>query len=143
MTFKALSWTPNELIGERKTKQINENAEYLYLNTPRAVYTLPGGLRKPDGIKIASGKALITKRDRDTASVEVRFGNFFSSRCQPNITTGIIAVGQPRIFCIINGIGTLLPDSRGFQVTVNIDAGQKKNDKIARSFYVAWNAMGY
>lgn len=143
MSFKAINWTPSEQIGERKMDTMTDNAEWLYNNTPRSIYTLPGGLRRVEGVKIASGRVIITKRNRDTASVEVRFGNYFSSRCEPNITTGIVSAGQTKIFCVTNGIGRLLPDARGFQVGVNIAADNKKNDKIARSFYVAWQAMGY
>lgn len=143
MIFSAINWTPNEQIGERKMDQMTDNAEWLYKFSPRAIYTLPGGLRRTEGVKIASGRVLITKRNSDSASAEVRFGNFFSSGCEPNITTGVVSVGQAKIFCVTNGIGTLLPDSRGFQVGVNIAADVKKRDKIMNSFYVTWSAMGY
>jgi hypothetical protein len=144
MTFKAVNWTPSELLAETKTDQMADNADYLFLNTPRAVYTLPGGLRRAQGVKIASGRVLIAKRLKsDSATATVRFGNFFSARCAPIITTGIVSEGQSRIFCIINGIGQLQPDNTGFQVGVNIAAESKKKDKIAHSFYVAWVAMGY
>ena len=143
MTFRAINWTPTEQIGERKMDQMTDNAEWLYRNTPRAIYTLPGGLRRAEGVKLASGRVIITKRNSDTAAVEVRFGNFFSSRCEPNITTGIVSPGQTRVFCIINGIGRLIPDSRGFQVGINIAANNNKADKILKSMYVSWQAMGY
>lgn len=144
MSFKAINWTPNELLAETKTDQLADNAEWLYNNTPRAIYTLPGGLRRVQGVKIASGRVLIGKRLKsDSASATVRFGNFFTARCEPIITTGIVAEHQTKIFATINGIGRLVPDNRGFQVGVNIAAEAKKNDKIARSFYIAWQAMGY
>lgn len=143
MAYKALNWTPNEMLGDAKMDQIIANADWLYLNTPRAVYTLPTGLRRVEGTKIASGRALITKRNKDSASVEIRFGNFFSTRCEPNITTGIVSRGQTRIFCTINGIGRLVPDHRGFQIQVNVAAEKKKYDKIATAMYVGWQAMGY
>jgi len=142
MTFKATNWTPTEQIGERKIDQMNDNAEYLYQYTPRAVYTL-GALRRAEGVKIASGRVVIGKSTSDTAGVEVRFGNYFSSRCEPNVTTGIVSSGQTNIFCVVNGIGRLLPDNRGFQVGVNIAAGQAKRDQILSTFYVSWSAMGY
>lgn len=143
MSFKAINWTPNEMVGERKMDTLADNTEWLYRNTPRAIYTLPGGLRRVEGVKIASGRVIITKRNRDSATVEVRFGNYFSTRCEPNITTGVVSAAQPRIFCVVNGIGRLIPDHRGFQVGVNVAAGQKKNDKITRTMYVGWQAMGY
>jgi len=143
MTFKAVNWTPSEMIGERKMDTLADNADYLYKNTPRSIYTLPGGIRRVEGLKLATGRAIITKRNRDDAVVEVRFGNYFSSYCEPNITTGVISASQPRVFCTINGIGRLIPDSRGFQVGVNIAANNKKKDKIVKTMYVAWSAMGY
>lgn len=144
MTFRAINWTPNEQIGERKMDQMADNSEWLYRNTPRAIYTLPGGIRRVEGVKMASGRAIITKRDRDSATVEVRFGNYFSSRCEPNITTGIVSANsQGRVFCVVHGIGRLIPDNRGFQVGVNIAATTKKLDKIAQTMYVTWQAMGY
>lgn len=144
MSFKAVNWTPNELIGEAKSDQMAANAEWLYRNTPRAIYTLPGGLRRVEGVKVAAGRVIIGRRTRtDSATATVRFGNYFSTRCEPIITTGIVAEHQTRIFCTVNGIGRLNPDNRGFNVEINIAAGLKKNDKIARSFYVAWQAMGY
>lgn len=143
-TFKALNWTPNELLGEAKTDQLGDNAEYLYLNTPRAVYTLPSGLRRSEGVKIASGRVMITKRLKtDSATVAVKFGNFFTIGCQPIITTGIISENQTKIFATVNGIGQLQPDASGFNVAVNIATDSKKKDKIAHSFYVTWQAMGY
>lgn len=144
MSFKAVNWTPNELLAEAKTDQMSDNADYLFANTPRAVYTLPGGLRRAQGIKIASGRVLIAKTLKsDSASATVRFGNFFTANCDPIVTTGIVSEGQRKIFCVINGIGQLQPDNTGFQVGVNIAAESKKTDKIATSFYVAWQAMGY
>lgn len=144
MSFKAINWVPNEVIGERKFDQMTDNAEWLYNNTPRAVYTLPGGLRRAEGVKIASGRVIIAKQvKRDSATTTVRFGNFFTVRCEPIITTGIVAEHQTRIFCVINGIGRLQPDHRGFNVGVNIAAERAKNDKISRSFYITWQAMGY
>lgn len=144
MSFKAVNWTPNELLGETKTDQMGDNADYLFTNTPRSIYTLPGGLRRAQGVKIASGRVLIAKDPKsDSASATVRFGNFFTANCDPIITTGIVSSGQAKIFCVINGIGQLQPDNTGFQVGVNIAAESKKKDNIAHSFYIAWLAMGY
>lgn len=144
MSFKAVNWSPNELLAEAKTDQMGDNAEYLFNNTPRAVYTLPGGLRRAQGVKIAAGRVLIARRLKsDSASATVRFGNFFTANCEPVITTGIVSEGQAKIFCVINGIGQLQPDNTGFQVGVNIAAETKKSDIIAHSFYISWQAMGY
>lgn len=141
--FRAVNWSPSELVGEDKMDQMNSNMSWLRDNTPRGVYTLPSGLRRVEGLRIASGRVLITARKSDSAIAPVRFGNFFSSRCQPIVTTGIVAEGQRKIFAIINGFGQLHPDHRGFQVAVNIAADAEKFDRISKSFYVTWQAMGY
>lgn len=142
-TYKAVNWSPTELLGQTKTNQLGINADWLFQNTPRSIYTLPGGLVRTEGVKVATGRALVTKRNSDTAAVTVRFADFFTTDCEPIITTGIVSEGQTRIFCTINGIGKLQPDNTGFQAWVNIAAEHKKNDRIARSFYVTWQAMGY
>ncbi len=142
--FRAVNWTPNEQIGESKMDLMADNSEWLFRNTPRAIYTLPGGIRRVEGVRIASGRVIIPKNDqKDSATAEVRFGNFFSARCEPNVTTGLISRIQPRIFCTVRGIGKVVPDARGFEVQVNVDALQKKNDKIAATLYVGFIAMGY
>ena len=141
--YRAINWTPNELVAEDKMDQLANNVQWLHDNTPRALYTLPSGLRRVEGVRIAGGRVMIHKRKSDTASVAVRFGNFFSNNCEPIITTGIVTQGQRKIFCVINGIGQLQPDHRGFEAHVEIAADAKKNDKIARSFFVTWQALGY
>jgi hypothetical protein len=143
-SYKAVNWTPNEVIGETKMDRMTGNADYLFARTPRTVYTLPSGLTRAEGVRIAAGRVVIAKNTkRDSATAQVNFGNFFSSRCEPLITTGIVSEGQQRIFAVINGIGRLQPDARGFQTTVNIAAEADKNDAIMRSFYVTWQAVGY
>lgn len=143
--FRIVNWSPNELLGQDKLDQMNANMQWLYDNSMRGYYTLPGGTRRVEGLRIAAGRVLITARKTDDASANVNFNNLFTSGCQPIVTTGIVAnFGQPRIFCVINGLGTdIQPDNRGFQVYVNIAADLKKNDTIKKSFYVNWQALGY
>lgn len=143
--FRAISWEPTELVTEAKMDQLASNQRWLYENSPRALYSLPSGAKRAEGVKIMAGKAYIAPNTKgDTRTVNVGFANFFSSGCQPIVTTGIISGAQDRIFCVTNGLGSALhPDHRGFQITVNIAAELKKNDKIKSAFYVAWQAMGY
>lgn len=144
MSFKAVNWSANELLGHSKTDQMSNNAEWLYNHTPRAIYTLPSGVRRTQGVRIVSGRAVIPAQKSDTAGANVRFGNFFSARCEPIITTGVVAKGQAHIFCVINGLGDRLqPDHTGFHLVVNVAAEKKANDKIARTMYVSYTAMGY
>lgn len=131
------------MLGESKTDQMTDNAEWLFYNTPRAIYTAEK-LTRSEGVKIAAGRVIVAKRAKsDSANVRVNFGNFFTARCEPIITTGIVSAHQTRIFATIRGIGKLQPDNRGFLVGVNIAAESKRADKIAHSFYVTWQAVGY
>lgn len=140
--FKAVSFSPNELISDPKMDIITDNEDFLFRNTPRAIYTLPG-IARVEGVRFASGRALISRSVSDSASVDVTFGNYFSNGCQPIITNGIISDNQTQVFCVVHGIGKIIPDHTGFRIEVNIAATNKKLDKIARGFYVTWTAMGY
>lgn len=141
--FKIIQWSPSDIISDDRMDNINSNLNWLNRNTPRALYTLPGGARKSEAIKIAAGRVVIPASKSDQGSASVRFGNFFSSGCQPIITTGIVSDFQRRIFVVINGFGELQPDHTGFRVLVNIAAELNKNDKIASRFFITWQALGY
>lgn len=141
--FRAVSWAPSELIGEDKMDQLAYNVNYLRDHKVGGLYTLPGGARREEGVRIAAGRVRIGRSKDDSSSAGVRFGRFFSTGCEPIITTGIVAEGQRKIFCILNGYGRLQPDHRGFQVHVNVMADAKRNDKIASAFYISWQALGY
>lgn len=142
--FRAVNWSPNELIGEDKMDQMSANMNWLRDNTPRAVYTLPGGTQRVEGVRVVSGKVVIGARKTDTAEATVRFGNFFSTQCQPVITTGIVSGNTRKLFVVYKGIGQLQPDHRGFEVMVKSDNGTAKREaSIPNTFYVAWTALGY
>lgn len=140
--FRAVGWSPNELVGEDKMDQQSSNVNWLKDNTPRALYTA-SNTRRIEGVKIMSGRALIGADKSDSAKATVRFGNFFNSACEPNVTTGIVSSKQVKIFAVISGFGRLHPDHNGFEVSVNIANEGKKFDKITRSFFVTWQAMGF
>lgn len=144
--FKATNWSQAELIEQKKANVTNNNIDWLFNNTPRAVYTLPGGsrdLRRAEGVKIASGRVIIAAPTENNASGEVRFGNFFSTGCEPNVTTGIIA-SFPGIVCSLSGIGGGIPDQRGIVVKVAIaDWMRATRPSFGETIYVSFNAMGY
>lgn len=142
--FKATNWSPNELIGEDKMDQMSANMNWLRDNTPRGLYTLPGGSKRVEGLRIASGKAIVASRKAAVADIEVRFSSFFSSGCQPSITTGIVSNATRRIFLVYRGIGQVQPDNRGFELRLTADNGTaKKEASINHTVWVAWQAMGY
>lgn len=140
--FRAVSWAPSDLITEDKMDQMAANMNWLRDNTPRGHYRAYG-VNKKDQIKIAAGLALITARKQNFAAKRVSFGNFFTPRARPIVTTGIVSDKQRRIHVTIDGIGQLHPDHTGFDVHVSIDATNKKNNRILRNFYVSWQALGY
>lgn len=141
--FRAVNFQPNQLLSADLLNQLATNQTWLYENTPRSVYTYAGITRR-EGTRIVSGRALIGATTKNNASTTVRFGNFFSTNCNPNITHGIVSAQQRRFFVTIDGIGQLMPDNTGFQIHVYLDAQTpKKQDKISRNIYIPWIAMGY
>lgn len=131
-----------EMITVNDMNQLSHNQQFIFEQMPRANYR-GFGVHRSEGIKLAAGLIAIGASKKPYASNDVRFGNFFAPRCNPIVTTGIVASHQHRIFCTIQGLGTLHPDNRGFRARVTIDAATKKNRKIARNFYVSWQALGY
>lgn len=141
--FRVVNWAPNEVIDEEKVEQINTNIVWLRDNTPRAAYTLPGGLRRVEGLRLVAGRQPFGAKKSGTSTATVNFGtNLFVENCQPLITTGIVSTKQTELFCIINGIGQVQPDNRGFQITVSVDKKGKKRDKF-KGCHVTWHALGY
>lgn len=144
--YRAVSWEPLDLVGDDKMDQLANNIQYVYENTPRIKYTTPEGIRRFEGIKIASGRVVIPKKPKsDAASIAVRFGNFFSPGCEPNVTTGLnLPVHIPVTVSFRGFEGTgLIPDHNGFQINVKVNESKKDKDNISRSFLVHWSAQGY
>jgi hypothetical protein len=140
-TFKPVNWNPNEIVSEEKMDQIANNVQWVKENKPDALYTLPQGTKRYSGVKVCGGRAIIPPNAKsDTANVRVRFSNFFTSRCQPLITTGVVS-NHIRTFCIVNGINGLIPDDTGFEIQVM--KFSQKQENINKTFYVNWIALGY
>jgi hypothetical protein len=142
LPYKVIAWQPYELMTEDKMNQDAYNVQWLYENTPRILYTSPS-INRPTGIKLVSGRLRFDKKNADTAEATVSFGGYFSTGCQPNITTGIISNGQRKIHVVLSGISQLYPNENGFRTRIEIAAESKKNDKIQSVFWVNWMAMGY
>lgn len=142
-TFRAISWNPHELISEAKMDRLSANMDYLYNATPRVTYKLDTGLTRTEGMKILAGRVTVGPQKTDNGTARVTFGNFFTSGCQPIITTGIYAAWMPKMFCTIGGIGRIVPDHTGFIVYLNVASDVKKNDRLSKTTYVGWQAIGY
>jgi len=140
--YRAVSWEPNDILSADKLNRMTSNDQYLFDHMPRALYRAYG-VRRDTGIKVAGGLCLIKASKRPTGTNTVNFGSFFSSRCDPIVTTGVVNSQQDRIFVAINGLGKPQPDNRGFRVRVSVNAAHKKHQKIKRRFYVSWIALGY
>lgn len=140
--FQAVSFQPNQLLDENILNQLASNQTWLFENKPSAVYTYRA-IRRQEGVKIISGRALIGATKSNNAHTTVRFGNFFSSGCNPNITNGIVSGNQRKFYVTIDGIGVTYPDNRGFQIHVYLGGNAKKQEKITNSIYISWQAMGY
>lgn len=140
--FRAVSWAPSDLITEDKMDQMAANMNWLRDNTPRGHYRAHG-VNKKDQIKIAAGLALITARKQRHAARRVSFGNFFTPRSRPIVTTGVISSKNRQVHVTIDGIGQLHPDHTGFDVHVMVEGTNKKNNRILRNMYISWQALGY
>lgn len=143
--YRAISWSPYEPITDVRMNQSETNLQWIHDNTPRALWTgKDGSSSRREGLKIASGKALFSKRESDRATTRVRFGQFFSEFCEPNLATTLLTTGQRKIFHVCSGLdGALHPDHRGFEISVEVAANNEKQDSIVKQFYVSWIALGY
>lgn len=137
--YKPITWSPNELITEDKLDQIANNSQWLFENTPRAVYEAYG-VKRTTGVKIAAGTVLFNGSKTAFQTKAVYFSNFFSAASKPVVTTGVISF-QRRTFVITNGFGVYQPDSRGFEIVVECESTSV--NKIERDFYVSWMAVGF
>lgn len=137
--YKAVTWSPNELISNDKMNQLSTNMDWLAQNTPRAMYSI-SGLKTQQGIKIVGGMAFCPASSKAPSEhATVTFSGFFSPNCMPIITTGLVTIPQGNIGVYIKGLSGLKPDARGFDIYVRRHVGKN----IPRSFYVSWQALGY
>lgn len=144
--YKAITWEPLDLVSDWNMDQMTANIQAVHDFTPRAKYTVQGGISTAENVKILSGRRVVPKNGKSPEqSVDVGFGTFFSSNCQPNVTIGINSRVQQNIFATFRGQPGqgLAPNSTGMRVDILIaeEAGEKK--KIAQPFYIHWQAMGY
>lgn len=140
--FKVVSWSPDDPITDEQMDNMVSNDNWLRDNSVNGLYT-GHGVRRKEGVKIASGLALIHSRKQPSALKRVEFNNFFLSVCRPVVTTGTVSGSQRMVWVTIDGLGKLHPDNRGFNAHVHVWASDKKNRRIKRNMYVAWHAVGY
>lgn len=140
--FVAVNWNPGAVMDEDTLDQMNNNINYLRDQSVNGKYQALGGGLVDIRIKLLCGRAIITPRRTDTATVRCSFASMFTPNSTPVVTTSIVSPGQIKIFHKISGIGRLHPNHQGFDCSVNIYASGK-SDKIVKPLYVNWIAMGY
>jgi hypothetical protein len=141
--FVAVNWTANQIIDEDSMDQMNSNLVWMRNHKVEGKYQHLNNATTEIGLKILCGRKQITPRKKDTAIVQVGFTKLFTPNSTPVITTSITSPAQVRFFSVINGIGRLHPNHQGFECKVNVAADSKKNDRLAKSIFVNWIAMGY
>lgn len=112
----------------------------MFENTPRASYDAYG-VKRTTGVKIACGATIIYASKLEMQTRPVYFSNFFSAASKPIVTTSVTSF-QTAVFVTINGFGVYQPDSRGFEVVVELRA-KSGAAQISQNFYVNWIAMGF
>lgn len=118
------------------------NDQWLYENMPRMFYNAHG-LKRTNGIKLATGFAVLMPNKTHAISAAIYFGNYFSQGCKPVVLATNNNHRQPRLFIWTSGIGdrsnvNYYPDDRGFSIQVQIDSGV-----INSSLAIPWIAIGY
>lgn len=137
--YKPISWQSLDLATTDKLQQMNANIDYLKDNTPRARLR---GVGRDTGIRILAGIAVIPRQKDSAGSQGVKFGEFFSTGCNPIITTGIITQ-ETRIHVTIRGLNSFIPNEDGFVVHAQMDNPDAKKNKLDSKLYVHWQAIGY
>lgn len=140
--YVPLSWNPDEPTSTDKLNLMTNNDQWLFENTPRALYTK--GSNRTAGIKFLGGMAIIPASKTYHAYVNVNFGSFFTAGCIPIITTGVLSYPHGRIMVNHRGLGTFWPDQRGIELhAISNSADVISKSKIYDNCYVNYIAMGW
>lgn len=149
-TFKAVDFAKHDVITRDLLDIIQANNQWLSENTPRTRQIGDDGSVVDDLGIIVSGRVRIPRSKKNANSVQtVSFGKAFHPTCYPAVTTGVVSENQRQIFCVVNGPeGRTLPNASGFDIRINVDEDAwvgtgKKRWKIAKEFFVYWQAAGY
>jgi hypothetical protein len=140
--FVAVNWTAHQILDEDSMDQINSNLVWMRNRKLEGKYQHLNNATTEIGLKLLCGRKQITPRKSDTALVQVGFTKLFTPGSTPVITTSITSPAQINFYTIINGIGRLQPNHQGFECKVNV-AGKKGKDRINKSIFINWIAMGY
>lgn len=144
--FKYQNFVTDAPLTTDDLDQVQTNLQYLFDNTPRGrLYKEGSGKSESEFLMVVCGREWIEKsKTEDTVVRKIKIGGGFSSKCRPNITTGVGSGGKYQVFCQVNGPGgTLLPDSNSFEIKVYVRPVKNEEWKIPKGFWVTWQAWGW
>lgn len=145
--FVPMSWN-GESITTDKLNQMCNNTQYLFDRSPR-IRMMVGGVPRDSGIKILSGKtAYAPDTTKNWTIMNVYFGSFFSSGCNPAVTVSLEASGWQgqRNHVVLGGLGTSGNgtvggpiDQTGFSAVISTEA----YSTLIVGGWIHWTAVGY
>lgn len=143
--FTDVTWGDDDTITPEKLNAMGSNDKYLLQRVLPAQYQAYG-LKKNDGIKIASGIQNFAASTGRTMTKDIYYGGYFSEGCRPSIQATCAVTDSHRTFCVIQAIGAgiLRPDHNGFRVVLNADPlDDKTKTYFPTIVHVHWMAIGY
>lgn len=144
-SFVAVNWTSRQLIDEDTLNQMNNNLVYLRDTMTTGAYQHENAGLTQTGLKILCGKKIVPASKEDTASIRISFPTLFTPNTKPIVTTSInSSSGKANFSHVIQGINDGdEPNHQGFRVKVVANYAKEKADRIDKTLWVHWIAMGY
>jgi len=141
--WKAITWSPNDVITDEKLQGMVANDELLKNNVLQTTYRGNSGSQS-QGLRLLAGTATISSTKKSaSAARSISFGSFFSSNVKPIISTGLVSKNQRQVFLTVSGQGNIvIPNNKGMVVHVFVAPSSKKKN-ITNTLYVHWHALGY
>ena len=140
--FVPVSWT-KEPVSREKLGQMATNDQFLMESKP-ATSINHAGAKRDKGMKILAGSTLFEPSNTWSTNVELYFGNYFSTGCNPIVIANHYGFPQTGMNTAVKGLGgTKLPDHRGFTTYVWTDARAGNKGRLVQPFYIAYIAIGF
>ena len=142
--YKAISFSPGEILTRTKLNQMTNNEQWLYENRIQGKYSAHG-LNRTAGVKMAAGIATFATTTTGGRAVAVNFGGFFSVGCNPIVVCTPTGGGSGRLHnAITSQSGTGFPNYQGFTIHMLPDYGLGPSTyRIYMTVYGAWIAIGW
>jgi hypothetical protein len=143
--FKAISFSPGEILTRAKLNQMTNNEQWLFENILQGQYNAHY-IKRTSGLKLAAGIATFAVTTKGGRSVNVYFGSFFSVGCKPIVVGQAAGHGSGRLICAVTGPGANnnWPDHTGFRMWLSPDYGLALSlYRIYKTAYGNWIALGW